>query len=34
MPILKIDEALIPENTTAQSFERGQQYARSLLSII
>lgn len=29
MPKLKIDEALIRKNATAQSFERGQQYARS-----
>jgi uncharacterized Zn finger protein len=29
MPILKINEALIRENATAQSFERGQQYSQS-----
>jgi len=29
MPLPKIDESLIRENATAQSFERGQQYARS-----
>ncbi len=29
MSVLKIDEALIRENATAKSFERGQQYARS-----